>query len=62
MVLLNIGKLFLTEINILYAFWLFKLLDLLVYGSIACRVRASLMKLAGFELGLGCIIRPQSVY
>jgi acetyltransferase-like isoleucine patch superfamily enzyme len=46
------------KIPIFYAFWVFKWLDLLGYGSIACRVRGSLLKLAGFNLGWGCILRP----
>jgi maltose O-acetyltransferase len=43
-----------------YAFWVFKLLDLLGYSAIGSRLRAMLLKLAGFDIGWGTVIRPYS--
>lgn len=44
----------------LYAFWVFKLLDFLGYSAIGSRLRAMLLKLAGFDIGWGTVIRPYS--
>jgi acetyltransferase-like isoleucine patch superfamily enzyme len=47
-----------NEIHAIYAFWVFKLVDLLGYGSIANRLRCVFLRLAGFDIGTGCLIRP----
>jgi maltose O-acetyltransferase len=51
-------KVIFSEVNAIYAFWVFKLVDLLGYGSIANRVRAFILKLAGFKIGWGCLVYP----
>ena len=50
----------LAEWGGLYAFWVFKLLDFFGYSAIGSRLRAMLLKLAGFDIGWGTVIRPYS--
>jgi acetyltransferase-like isoleucine patch superfamily enzyme len=47
-----------SELGALYAFWVFRLVDFLGYGSVANRLRGVILKIAGFKIGAGCIIRP----
>ena len=61
MVLLKVGKVFVSELHAIYGFWVFKLVELLGYGSISNRIRGFLLRVAGFKIGPDCIIR-QGVY
>jgi acetyltransferase-like isoleucine patch superfamily enzyme len=58
MVFSKITKVLVSEVKVIYAFWVFKLVDLLGYGSIGNRVRAFILKRAGFKIGSGCFIHP----